>query len=496
MYSQIQSVLYGPEIVNQKKSSFNGFIGENNLNVFSIDYYYSNKKKREVIVNKYYKSDLSLIESKDIYQNPIENFYNEPIEIFYQDGQFFFFSKFINEKDNKTFIGMSIYNENLNQTDFQIIDTIISNSATDIKIIEGSTQTFFSIIQNHKHQLSNRQMVEIKTINYNGRILWQKKLLSTNNVSASIIEKVIVTPTSIYILNNYGYNVNINSSPPAVLANKYTLWIYNPELNFMKEVGLHLKLKWINGVDMVLTPQNNIIISGFVNTSREFGINAVFNIELNQKYAINAVNYYPFTNETLNKFNATKKLEGTTFLPDFFLKDILYQNDGSYFLIGESYRKYIERNYDPRTNITTSVEHFIYGNIIVCYFDPQHKLKYIENVPKSQNTINDFGIYSSFTWLNTKSNQLYLFYNDNEKNNEIPVNAYFKQKELYNYRRLMHTYVQLNDSGVVKRSKLNQDKTNFAMYAKRSNAINSHTMYLFSLYGKKSQLIQVKIDEG
>jgi len=489
-FSQVENVVYGKEYVNNKKEGFNGFIGENNLALFGVDYINSGQKKYDLIINKYYKADLSLIESKNIYSNPIDGFTSLPVEIFYENEQFYLFSKFINKKDNKTFVGLSILNENIEPISFEIIDTIEQNSQTKININQSEDKQSFSLIQTHLHKVANRQVLEIKTFDLSGHLIWDKDLLSTNSVHQLFVEKVIYTGNNVFILCNYGINVNQLNSTPTVLSNKYTLWVYNKDLNFMKEIDLRLKLKWINGVSIARNFNKELIISGFVNSSRNFGIDAAFNVILNQKYEVNSVNYYPFKKSDFNKFISGKTLEKSNYLPNFYLKKLMVMNDGSFYLLGENYHKYIERNYDPRTNITTTTEHFIYGNIMVCYFDNTAKLKWIDNVPKSQNSINDFGVFSSFTWINL-NDKLALFYNDSEKNIDIPITDYFNQKELFNYRRNMHTYVLIDEKGIKKRGKLNSDKTGYILYSKRSRPINNHSMYLFSDFGRRSKIISV-----
>ncbi len=488
--AQIDKVVYGKEYVNNKKDAFNGFIGENNLALFSVDYSNINNKKYDLIINKYYKADLSLVDSKNIYSNPLDGFVNSPVEIFYVKEQFYLFSKLINKKDSKTFVGLSIFNENAVQQSFEIIDTIEQNDQTKISIQQAEDKESFVLIQNHTHKVANRQVFEIKTFNLLGELMWKKDLLSTNSVHQVNIEKVIFTANELFILCNYGMTVNQFNSSTTVLSNKYTLWVYNKELNFMKEVELRLKLKWINGVSIALNFNKELIISGFVNTSRDFGINAVFNVILNQKYEVSATNYYPLTKNNFQKFLNTKNINKINYLPNFYLRKLMVMADGSFYLLGENYHKYIERNYDPRTNITTTTEHFIYGDIIVCYFDNTAKLKWIDNVPKSQNSINDFGMFSSFTWINLKD-KLVLFYNDSEKNLDIAVSDYFNQKELFNYRRNMHTYVLIDNEGIKKRGKLNQEKTGYLLYSKRSFPINNHTMYLFANFGRRSKIISV-----
>ena len=109
---------------------------------------------------------------------------------------------------------------------------------------------------------------------------------------------------------------------------------------------------------------------------------------------------------------------------------------------------------------------------------------------KFQNSINDFGYYSSFSWINL-GDKIALFYNGNIKNLELSVTDYFSHKDLFNNRRHAHTYVILGTEGVIKRSKLNDSKTSFVIYPRQSFSISKSTMYLMSEYGKHSKIISV-----
>jgi hypothetical protein len=490
--SQIDKTVYGKEYANNKKDAFNGFIGETQIVVYGVDYSFVNKKKHELTVRKYYKKDLMLVDSKNIYSNPLEDYYSKPIELFFVKNKFYLFSELRNTKEERTVIGLTIFNEEIEEISFAIIDTVANSDKSDLEIREAKDKTGFIILKNYTHKVANRQAINLQSINLYGKVIWTKELLSTNNIHNIKIEKVVHLQNETYILCNNGYRdyANSASSNQNILANKYVLWVYNPKLNFMKEVILRLKGKWINGVDIALNSKNELAIAGYVNSSRSFGINASFNLLLDSNYDLKEVNYNKFTQDDFSKFITVKDMSKIKSLEDFFLRDLVMLEDGSFYLLGEMYYKYVDRSYDQRTNVTTTTDHYSYNSIIVSYFDKNGKLMWHEHVPKFQNSTNDYGYYSSFSWINSGDN-LALFYNGNEKNLELNVTDYFNHKELYNNRRHAHTYVILNKGGVVKRSKFNTERTNYILYPKQSFSINKNTMYLMSEYGKYSKIISV-----
>ena len=87
-FSQVNKLMYGEEYISSKKNAFNGFIGETSIAVFGVDYSYVSRKKHDLIIRKFYKNDLSLVDSKNIYTNPIEDFYNKPLELFFVKSKF------------------------------------------------------------------------------------------------------------------------------------------------------------------------------------------------------------------------------------------------------------------------------------------------------------------------------------------------------------------------------------------------------------------------
>lgn len=491
-FSQVDEVMYGNEYSNSKKNAFNGFIGESTIALFGVDYSYISKKKHDLIIRKFYKNDLSLVDSKNVYTNPLEDFYNKPLEMFFVKNKFYLFSEFTNSKEDQTRIGLFIYNENGDEMSFEIIDTVDNLERTDIEVRKSSDNTGFVLLQNHPHKVASRQVIDLKSIDLDGKVIWQKELLSTNSIHKIKVEKLIHLQNETYILCNYGYKnySETNTGSQNILSNKYTLWVYNRELDFMKEIVLRLKGKWINGVDLALNKQNEIVVAGYVNSSRDFGINATFSMLLNGKYEPKKVNYTRFTKSDYSKFVSVKDMDRIKFLEDFFLRDVVMQDDGSFFVLGELYYKYVDRSYDPRTNITTTTDHYNYNSILVSYFDRTGKLVWHEHVPKFQNSTNDYGYYSSFSWMNL-GDKIALIYNDNEKNLELSVTDYFNHRDLFNNRRNAHTYVILDAKGVVKRSKLNSDKTNFVLYPKQSFAINKSKMYMMAEYGRHSKIIGV-----
>jgi len=489
--AQLSNVVKGEEYSSSRKDAFNGFVGETAIAVYGVDYAYASKKKQELLIRKFYKNDLTLIETVDVYSNPIEGYTNTPLELFFVENKFYLFSQFENYKTESAKIGLFIYDENCKQTSFEVIDTVEHLSQTKIEVKQSADNSGFIVTQSHIHKVAKRQVVELLSIELSGDVKWEKELLSTNSVNQTEVEQIIHTENETYLLCNYGYKSSVETGS---LSNKYTLWIYNHELNFMKEVVLRLKRKWINGVKINLNKDNHLVVAGYVNDSKKFGINASFNFKLNDKYEPQAVNYAKFSTDDLAQFVGSKKVNKVNYIEDIYLRNLILQEDGSFYTVGEEYYVYVDRVYDPRTNITSTTEFYNYNALLISYFDVNGNLKWNKRLTKSQNSAEDYGMYSSFTVANLKNNAMALIYNDNEKNLALSVTDHQNHKELFNNRRHAIVYVLIDENGIVKRKRV-LDKTNFNVYAKQSKAIRNNQIYLKTEYGRHSKIVGVEFDK-
>ncbi|MDX1349019.1 MAG: hypothetical protein R3279_02165 [Putridiphycobacter sp.] len=487
---QVSGVIEGKPFARSKTESFNGFVGETNLEIYTVDYIYSNKKKKELITRKFFKTDLSITLEQDIFNNPLEeNYYSDPYEILLINNKIYLFSIFTHIKEQTTTLGLQIYNEALAVESFEIIDSIANKSATNITIQVSEDKEAILISQNHPHNITSKEAIDLICLDLNGQSLWKKQLVSFNTVSRVNVEKIVFpSVTEVFLLCNYGFNNNRNADIEDVklLTNKYAVWAYNHDLNFLKEIDLRLKLKWLNGVDIALRENGHLLISGFVNSSRDFAVDAVFNVLLNKNYNVIQNNYYKLNEEDLSQFiNSTQSKRQ---LDNYFLRNLVPLSDGSFYLVGEHYYTFLDRIYDPRTNTTSTTEHFNYEDIIIAYFDKNGKIQWLKKLPKIQNSTNDNGYYSSFS-LFSKNNSIYLIYNDNVENLELSVENSKDIKPLFNGRRNALMYAKVDAEGEMSRNRINLTENNYLLYAKKSLQVSNENMYLLTELGRKAKII-------
>jgi hypothetical protein len=492
--SQLNKPIAGPVFSTAKKENFNGFIGENARTVFTLDYAYSSRKKQELIVRRFDKNDLAYVDETDLYSVINEEYYNEPKEVFFHNDSLFLFSILESDKLNHKLIYLEIFNQFGEKLSEKTLDTL--SFEDDYFIKEADNHRGFLIAHHNKFNNLAQQEITLYAVNNDGELLWNNAIKSPFALQSLSIEEIYYsTNAPVFILCNYGFEAGNKNIETDLINTKYALWAYKPEENYLKEFELRLKNRWINGIKMSYDDEAKLFISGYTNESRKKSINGVFSVIIDKDFEVIENNVYRFTRSFLAKFLTEKDLEKTKELSDIILRDIVVLPDGSYFLIGEHYYQYTERNYDPRTNITTTTENFNYNSILISYFDAKGKHTWSDRIPKFQHSINDYGYFSSYSIL-TNGNNLYLFFNDTDRNNELALDDYFNYKNNYNSRKFQVSVVHITREEIQSRGPIIDTENDFMIRAKRSYQINPKHIYLLGETGRNRKIFKVDMLEA
>jgi hypothetical protein len=491
--AQLNKPLTGKEYSTARKENFNGFIGENSNTVFSVDYLYLTRKKQELILRKFHKTDLQLADAQNIYETPPDGFYGEPLEVFYRNDTIYLFSNLFDETNRVTFITLDLYNTNYEKLRSVRVDTLPDDE--NLVIRQEQNGEGYILARSSKFSNLTEQEIKLKYINNTGTIDWQEKIKSPMALQNIVIEKICFAKDGpLYALCNYAYDPAgaIIGEDNTMVNNKYAIWAYDRSAHFLKEFEVRIKGKWINGIDMNLNHNHELVLGGFFNETRYRTICGTFSLILSNDLEIVNSSFLRFDDSIMFRFIPEKDRGKTKELSEYLLNDMAMLDNGSYFLLGERYYKQVERNYDPRTNITTTTEYYNYNDIIISYFDSLGQHLWTNRVPKFQNSTNDYGYFSSYTFLNS-GEEIYLFFNDSDKNNELSLDDYFNYKTLFNNRRFQISYVQVGPEGPVSRGALLGLENAFMLRAKESHAISKSTMYLLGEVGREAKVFSVSI---
>ena len=487
---QLADPLVGSEYDTQKKENFSGFIGEDEIGLFTADYIYSTRKKQELIIRKFHKTDLQLVDSKNIFSEIEDGYTNEPQEIFYQNNQFFLFSKLFSDRDKSQLLALEVFDKSLEKIHYTILDTLTKDEIQYIE--ESQNKDGFLLAKHLKFTQLVEQEISLLKVDRQGKIAWDKNVKSPMALQNLRIEKMRCTDDSpVYILCNYAFDLSGgNLDGEQLVNNKYAIWAYDKEQNFLKEFEIRLKEKWVNGISMRIDQNNNLLVSGYFNETKNHAINGIFSMRITNGLKVKHTSLKKFDTGTLEKFIKKDSKKKNPELDDYAFKNLCIMDDGSFYVLGEQYYKYVERSYDPRTNITTTTEHYNYNSIIASYFDSLGNHQWTERIPKAQNSTNDYGYFSSFAAMNS-GEDVYLFFNDSRKNNENPPKGYYGYSNLFNNRRFQISYVHLGSNGIVSRGGLLSEEYDHMLRAKLCGQLSKDAMYLITEANRHSRIVRV-----
>lgn len=483
----------GPSFTAPRKTNFSGFIGQNETTVFSVDYLSINRKKQELNLRRYAISDLSLVDSRELFTIIDEDYYNEPNEIFFQNNTIYLFSTLGGLKEKFNLVYLEIFNEYGEKLKGKVIDTL----APDEKyyLSESIEKNGFLLATHNQFDNIFEQTIGLAAINGDGGIDWEAEVKSPVSLQNLTIEELAYSlETPVYILCDYGFDAetgSVRENNSDLINNKYALWAYDPKAKFLKEFELRIKNRWINGISLTFNKSKELIISGFMNETRNYTINGVFSLKISSELTVLSSSFYKYKRAFFEKFVDPKRIDKTKELEDIILRHCLVLENGSFFVLGEHFYQYTERNYDPRTNITTTTENYNYNSIIAAYFDANGTHIWSDRIPKFQHSINDYGYFSSFSVMQYQ-NDLFLFFNDTDRNNDRAVNDYFNHESLSNNRRFQISYVHIGVDGIKSRGPLVGSNNSFMLNARQSYQVNSDTFYLYAEVGKSRKLFSVK----
>lgn len=490
---ELDTVKQGKPYNTSRKSNFSGFLGKNEMVLFACDYLSINRKKQELNLTRFDVNTLELLDERNLYTVIDEAYYNEPHEIFFQNNTVFLFSTLIDDNQEQRLIYVETFNEYGEKTGGRIIDSL--NIDDEFEIRESQNKAGFILAAHNKFNNIFEQSIHLKYVNKLGEIGWTtvvKSPVSLQNLK--IVDFIFTDNSPVYILCDYGFDGlgqgGVREDNTDLLNNKYALWAYDPEISFLKEFDLRIKSRWINGVKLAINKKEQLILSGFINETRALTVNGVYSLIINPDLTVENSSYYKYKKSFFEKFVEPKKLDKVKELSDIQLRECIALEDNSFFVLGEHYYHYTDRNYDPRTNITTTTENYNFNSILVAYFDAQGNHMWTDRIPKFQHTINDYGYYSSFSTMQYK-NELYLFFNDTERNNGKALNDYFNYDDLVFNRRFQITSVHINEAGIQSRKALVNTNNNFMLRAKPSLQVEAEHFYLLGEIGKSRRVFEV-----
>jgi len=219
---------------------------------------------------------------------------------------------------------------------------------------------------------------------------------------------------------------------------QYVMQFYPVDTTILpSEIKLLNKEYFTSDLTFRVADDGNLIGAGYFSKKGINGIQGVTYLKINtSSKTLENQTFTPFDIEFLTELMTPKQKKramnnsSKNDLPELFnynLDHLVLRSDGGALLIGEQYsveKVYRNNNYGfggyyygwSRYNQPDRIDYYYhYDDIIVVNVAPNGNIEWSTHIPKLQTTLNDNGIFSSYSMMINKD-KIYLLFNDNIKN--------------------------------------------------------------------------------
>jgi hypothetical protein len=273
------------------------------------------------------------------------------------------------------------------------------------------------------------------------------------------------------------------------LANfRFGLVTFSQDTSLVEDYGIELENNVINDIDFNIDSLGNVICGGLYskvelnNSSGSFFIK----IDRSQKKITDQV-LTPFEAEFAAQFNDDSRGRNRSELSDFKMDHFIHFKDGSYAMVAEQYIFDQVCYTDFRTGMVSCTNYYYYNNIVVVKMLPNGEVEWAANIPKFQETVNDFGIYSSYAF-GVSGNSMYFVFNENESN--LTISNQKDMQAMTKIRSASIVVCKLSSNGSFSRKATSSDKKKSSFYFIPENAsqISENSLLLMSFSNNKFRL--------
>ncbi|MEM9053634.1 MAG: hypothetical protein AAGC47_16385, partial [Bacteroidota bacterium] len=280
-----------------------------------------------------------------------------------------------------------------------------------------------------------------------------------------------------------------SESAVRVLPDSYALISYNPKEDQVKEKALALGSKWFYNLNLTLTPDTNLWLSGYYSNMVEPSMAGTFSVVINsQDGALMQTGLSPFDRDFRLMFRNYNRSTDDA-LGQFQLDNAFLNGDGSLSIISE--KRYDKQStiFNPATGVYSTILVHYNEEILVSTIRPNSKI--IANVvlPKYQSYSRSSGRYASYL-AREWGDQLLFFYNDHARNAKLSPFDYDEYRALNNENNMTITFCVVDGDGVTKGSVAPDKIDNYYLNAEHSYSGDGFEI-LTAYKGYKTRYIKV-----
>lgn len=378
------------------------------------------------------------------------------VESFYLNGKvYFFIQQFIFKAKTQKLVVKTLNIEDKTFSQRKEIDYIEkgkNNRRGSFNVQLNNDSTHFIVIAEDPSHRKEKKTFSAKYFDTDLNLKWEKAFSLPYGSGFTYINQVKGD-------NNGNMHLGIEISPDKGISetalrdqsqNKFILLSYFWQQNKIKETDLNVGDKWVADMAFDVSQKDELVVSGFYSNDRFNSIAGSFYLRLNSSdLAVQAVSLNPLSKETLEQLIGEKKTNKGKEVPRMELRHIVVTENGGSAIIGEQFWMRERNEYSANGGFFTR-QVFYFMDLVVVKYEPNGDLKWENVIPKRQESVNDRGLYSSIALAN-KGDDLYLIFNDDEKNLELINDRANNNLRNFNTTKSDPSYVRIDSAGNVKR---------------------------------------------
>ncbi len=216
---------------------------------------------------------------------------------------------------------------------------------------------------------------------------------------------------------------------------EYSVLIYNVELSKITDYSVTVE-KYVpqNAVFGVNEKDNFLDVMGFMAKKNKFEYSGIYHERLDLETKEWApvdrkTTYHTFERNEERDFRALHLTERWDQMYNYKLRDIVYLSTGDPVMISEHMNVWKDSIVDPQTKEVEYNYYYKYNDILAGKIDRENNFEWIKRVPKSQESYNDYGEFSSFA-KSVIGEKIKFYYNDHRKNIKLLANDFYIPSDL------------------------------------------------------------------
>lgn len=271
----------------------------------------------------------------------------------------------------------------------------------------------------------------------------------------------------------------------------YVILAYRFQGLEFEEYEIKLKDNFITDLNFTINDAGDLICAGFYSDRGTMSVKGTYFMSIDAlTQEQKSEGFKEFDMGFLTQFMNDRQAARGRELYDYRLEEIILRADGGAILIAEQY--FVDRVTTTDFNGAVRIQYYYnYNDIIVVNINPDKTIEWAVKVPKRQQTVDDFGYFSSFTHAISDRN-LYLVFNDNARN----LTQENRRNPLgYNGTRSSVVLVTIDPEGNILKEVISSNRAEgIITRPKSSQQVSKNRLIIYGSRGKRYKLGEIELN--